>query len=316
MIKVSVIVPVYNTESYLEEAVRSIMNQTLSDIEIIIIDDGSTDNSLSVIKKLADEDNRISVYSQTNQGLSNTRNFGIEVSGGEFVYFMDSDDILDIKTLEECYNLSVEKRLDFVFFDAESFSEVNNISLGFDYGRTYLFEQCREYSGKEMLERMLQENKYRASACLNFINKAFIEHNKLRFYPRIIHEDELFTAQLYLFGKRVSCIQEVFYYRRLRDNSIMMNRFTCKNVEGYLTVIKQLKLISEKEADFETTIDRLIAYILNPAIYKAKELPMKFRIRLMQNCVRYGYIRYITMKNRVVLIFPFLITIKSVLKKE
>lgn len=314
--KVSVVVPVYNTEAYVEEAVRSIMNQTLKNIEIIIIDDGSTDNSLSVIKKLAFEDNRIRFHSQTNQGLSNTRNFGIETASGEFIYFMDSDDILAPGAFEICYQLCVDEDLDFVFFDAESFSEDTDISLGFDYQRTHLFEERKVYSGKEMLERMLDENKYRASACLNFIRRDFIEQYKLNFYPGIIHEDELFTSELYLYGKRVSCVHQAFYCRRLRRDSIMVNKFTCRNMEGYLTVVQQLKLISQKDTDLKMIIDKLIAYILNPAIYNSKELSIRNRTRVLLYCVHHKYLHYVKMKNRIVLLFPFLVTIKSVFKKE
>ena len=97
---VSVIIPLYNTEEFVEEAVRSIMCQTLREIEIIVINDGSTDNSLSIIKRLADEDKRIRIYTQYNQGPSVTRNKGYEYTQGKYVYFMDSDDYLEPEALE------------------------------------------------------------------------------------------------------------------------------------------------------------------------------------------------------------------------
>lgn len=100
--KVSVIIPVYNTEKYVKESVESIMQQTLQNIEIIIINDGSTDNSLSVVNLLAQQDRRITVYSQSNQGLSIARNTGLEKVKGEFIYFMDSDDLLTNDALKTC----------------------------------------------------------------------------------------------------------------------------------------------------------------------------------------------------------------------
>ncbi len=314
--KVSVIIPVYNTEAYVEEAVRSIMNQTLRDIEIIIIDDGSTDNSLSVIKGLSCEDDRIRFHLQTNQGLSNTRNYGIKIASGEYIYIMDSDDILTSDTLEICYQDCVEENLDFIFFDAESFSGDKDISLGFEYHRTYLFEERTVYSGKEMLDKMLDNNIYRASACLNLIQRNFIEQYKLNFYPDIIHEDELFTSELYLYAERVSCIHRTFYHRRLRRDSIMMKKFAYKNIEGYLTVIKQLQLISQRNDDLTMIIDKLISYILNPAIYNSKDLSTMDRTRVLLYCIQHRYIYYIKMKNRMALLFPFLIAIKSLLKKK
>ena len=111
-IKVSVVIPVYNTEKYVREAVESIMNQTVRELEIIIINDGSTDNSLQVVEELAAADSRIQVYSQTNQGLSMARNAGITHAHGRYIYFMDSDDLLEKDAMELCYNKCEEKELD------------------------------------------------------------------------------------------------------------------------------------------------------------------------------------------------------------
>src|SRR5690349_18213271 len=103
-IKVSVIIPVYNTDEYLREAVNSIRNQTLQDLEIIIINDGSTDRSTQIINELANEDKRIKIYTQKNSGQSVARNMGIKMASGKYLYFMDSDDILDCYALETCYS--------------------------------------------------------------------------------------------------------------------------------------------------------------------------------------------------------------------
>lgn len=99
LIKVSVIIPVYNVENYVRESVLSIINQTLKEIEIIIVNDGSTDSSLNIIEDLAKLDNRIQVISITNQGQSIARNLGIYKAQGEFIYFFDSDDLLEKKNI-------------------------------------------------------------------------------------------------------------------------------------------------------------------------------------------------------------------------
>ena len=114
--KVSVIVPVYNTEKYLEQAVLSLTNQTLKDIEIILINDGSTDNSLEVLSRLAVNDDRIRVMTQENGGPSKARNLGVSLSRGRYLYFMDSDDYISNDTLEECFSKSEDFNLDFLFF--------------------------------------------------------------------------------------------------------------------------------------------------------------------------------------------------------
>ena len=123
MPKVSVILPVYNVEAYLDEALYSLEEQTLKDIEIIAVNDGSTDNSLSILDKHALTDKRISIYSQKNKGLSGARNTGLNLCQGEYVYFMDSDDIIDKTALEECYNYAKKHDADVCLFDAEVFYE-------------------------------------------------------------------------------------------------------------------------------------------------------------------------------------------------
>ena len=114
--KVSVIIPVYNTEAYVEQTLRSIMGQTLRDIELIVINDGSTDGSLSALERIATGDDRIRLYTQPNKGLSQTRNAGIDRARGEFIYFMDSDDLLEPDALERCYERCQSDRLPLIFF--------------------------------------------------------------------------------------------------------------------------------------------------------------------------------------------------------
>ena len=116
--KVSVIIPVYNTCNYVQEALESICRQTLTDLEIIVIDDGSTDGSREVIDKIAATDSRIQVYGQTNQGLSVTRNEGLKYAVGEYIYFMDSDDLLEPDALELCHVALDDRRaVGAVYFD-------------------------------------------------------------------------------------------------------------------------------------------------------------------------------------------------------
>lgn len=313
--KVSVIIPVYNTEAYLEEAVRSIMNQTLQDTEIIIIDDGSTDNSLAVIKKLAQEDNRIKWISQPNMGLSVTRNIGIDNTRGRYLYFMDSDDILEADALMACYRIIKDKNLDFVYFDAVSFSEKGLIVSDTSYKRTYLFQEEELLTGKETLDRMLDHYIYRASACLNLIDAHFLNNIQLRFYPGIVHEDELFTSLLYLNASRVACIHSDFYRRRIRSESIMSVKFSKRNIEGYLTVARELQQISEAEQNDKATIYRLISYILNPAIYNSRNLSLKQRLWVISECSRHHLLSYLRIKNVIVMFLPSLVIVKGLLKR-
>ena len=112
---ISIIVPAYNVEKYISKCIESLINQTYKNIEIIIINDGSRDNTENIIKKFKDK--RIKYYKNVNQGIGKTRNFGIDKSNGEFLMFIDSDDFLDIRACEILHNKIKEEKLDLVICD-------------------------------------------------------------------------------------------------------------------------------------------------------------------------------------------------------
>lgn len=117
-VKISVIIPVYNTEKFLERCLNSVIKQTLKEIEIIVVNDGSTDNSLEIIKKIKETDARIILINKENEGLTKTRNRGLEIASGKYIYNLDSDDYLEENTMfEELYNKCENDNLDMVVFD-------------------------------------------------------------------------------------------------------------------------------------------------------------------------------------------------------
>ena len=117
-VKVSIIIPVYNTEKFLERCLNSVLNQTLRDIEIIVVNDGSKDNSLEIIKRFIQIDDRIILIDKENEGLTKTRNRGLEIASGKYIYNLDSDDYLEEDTMfEELYNKCEKDNLDMVVFD-------------------------------------------------------------------------------------------------------------------------------------------------------------------------------------------------------
>lgn len=113
---ISVIIPVYNVVNYLKECLDSVCNQTYKDLEIICVNDGSTDGSLDILKEYEKQDSRISIISQENKGLSAARNVALDCANGEYIYFLDSDDYIELNALEELYNVSNQKELDIVLF--------------------------------------------------------------------------------------------------------------------------------------------------------------------------------------------------------
>lgn len=299
--KISVIIPVYNTEKYVKESVESIMQQTLQDIEIIIINDGSTDNSLSVIHLLAQQDQRITVYSQSNQGLSIARNTGLEKVKGEFIYFMDSDDLLTNDALETCYQECIAEQLDFVFFDAESFYDDDKLSRTYHYQRNLNIEN-KVWNGAEWLKKQYDTWNYRSSACLSLVKSDFIRQNHIQFYPHILHEDELYTALLYLKASRVKYIKQTFFKRRIRSNSIVTSKFTMKNIQGYFIVTDELDRYAVRHPELSPLIRSHVTRMLNAAVKNCSLIPLKERLTIAKIC-RKKYKRYITNKTICILLF-------------
>ena len=301
--KVSVIIPVYNTEEYIGETLNSIINQTLKDIEIIVINDGSTDNSLHIINEYAQRDSRITVFTQANQGQSIARNFGILKACGDYLYFMDSDDLLDECTLELCFHKCETENLDFVIFNGETIKNPSsNIKLTYNHCTNY--DDNTLSDGLSILTKQLVNKIFTPSPCLSFIKANYLRTNNLKFYPNIIHEDQLFTFNLYLKAKRISSIHRPLFKRRIRNNSTMTQRFSLKNMDGYFTVSNEiLKHRQDGNIVLNKTIDLFLFQMLNATSNGASTLPFNDRVHVLKILI-FKYFRYVTLKSllRILLI--------------
>jgi glycosyltransferase involved in cell wall biosynthesis len=295
---VSVIIPVYNTAAYVEATVRSIFAQTLTDIEIIIINDGSTDESPQILERLAAEDSRVRLIHQKNRGLSAVRNTGIVNSTAPYLYFMDSDDLLMADTLERCYKRCCEQQLDFVTFDAEPFADDPKVIMSMKYDRSECLAECEIYNGADALEKQLVEWCFTPSACLYLVSREFIDSYALRFYEGIIHEDELFTPVLYLKASRMGYIPEKFFKRRFRSSSIMTSNISWRNINGYITVAAGLESVrKEMDEHRNSIIDRFLSKMLNAVMWKAYALPFNERWRLLRIALARHYTRYVSTRS-------------------
>ncbi|MBQ2857747.1 MAG: glycosyltransferase [Bacteroidaceae bacterium] len=307
-IQVSVIIPIYNVEKYLQQAIESITSQTLKEIEIIAINDGSTDSSLDILTEQAKKDNRIRVISTNNNGLSITRNLGMHMASGEYIYFFDSDDILEKDTLENCYLKCKSQNLDFVFFDADCFTDSMEKDYTFNYQRTDKYED-KVYSGIEILRKQLEDNGYRSSACLSFIKKEYLKKENLFFYPQTLHEDELFTFLLYLKARRVSLLKKTFFHRRVRANSIMTSSFSIRNVMGYLTVCRELykesQIYNNKKKE-KALLEKQIRTLISNIYFKATtNLPAKELDQIRKTFI-HEFRQILDIKLKIKLLFPSL----------
>ncbi len=265
IIKVSIVIPVYNVEKYLEECIESAIKQSLNDIEIICINDGSTDSSLEILKKYEEKYSNIIVISQENKGLSASRNVGIRKAKGKYIYFLDSDDFIDTKSMEVCYKECEKYDLDMVTFDAICFLDKDYVGKDFkeDYDRSNLLPQYT-LTGEEFYIASNKSGGYRVPVWLNFYNSEFIRKNNLFFIEGIYHEDEIHTCHCLLKAKRIKYINKKFFNRRIRNNSIMTSNLNKKHIHGNFEVFKELyKIYCIYGYDRSTEVGNILYHYIN-----------------------------------------------------
>ena len=232
---VSVIIPVYNTENYLRECLNSIIDQTLHSIEIICVNDGSTDGSLSIIKEYQKKDSRLTIISQNNRGLSAARNIGMQYAHGEFMCFIDSDDFLDPLALKKLTDAATTKEADVIYFGVEPVYDSVELHSTYNYDSYYNAPETISdvYTGIEYMAACRDAGKYRPSVCRVLWRHSFLQENQIWFKDGIVHEDNLFTFQALMAASRVIEIPDRLYKRRVRNDSIMTRTKSANNVKGY-----------------------------------------------------------------------------------
>lgn len=233
---ISVIIPVYNVEKYLEKCVDSVITQTYKNFEVILVDDGSTDKSGEICDFFSEKYEYIRTIHKTNGGLADSRNTGLEEAKGEYVYFLDSDDWIEKYALEVLVRQACIENLDVLLFDSRVVDENGKDILDKShYMRYYRLGDYRGiYSGQEMFAKMIRNKEHYSSVPLLFIKRKAIKI----LFENILHEDELFTIQLLYSSKRVGYCPEILYVRRMRYGSIMTIPKTPMHYLGMLGVIR------------------------------------------------------------------------------
>ena len=300
MIKISVILPIYNVAPYLDATFQSVINQSLEDIEIIAVNDGSTDDSESIIQKYKQQDPRIISLYQENQGQSVARNTALQHATGQYIYMMDSDDLLaNPDAVQICYDYAEKNKADFIFFDGESFSDGEALRYSWNTKRTHLVEENKQYDGEFLLNLMLDTQKHNCVVWLLLINHEYLNRIGLRFYPGIIHEDELFTTILTLKSDSIYCLkQQSFIKHRIRSASTMGLRYTKRNMDCYLTVIDELFKFQNSPI-----IQKFAKYTLSRVFYTGHQIPFNEKFGVFWRAMQSGYFKYIGMKSLMVFWF-------------
>lgn len=219
MVKVSVVIPVYNVEPYLNICMDSVVNQTLKDIEIICINDGSTDKSLDILNSYAEKDDRITVISQENGGHAVATNKGMKLAQGKYLYLMDSDDMLDLEALEKTYNAAEEKQVDFVLFQAMNYDEATDRTYA---NEMYSMNRLADFVGDEIFDyKDIGDLAFTISVTpwTKLYNREFVEKCGASFPEGLIFEDNVFFWEVFFSAERIYFLKEHLFTRRWHDAS-------------------------------------------------------------------------------------------------
>lgn len=246
---ISVIVPIYKVEDYLPRCIESIMGQTYSHIEIILVDDGSPDRCPSLCDEYAKSDPRIKVIHKVNGGLSDARNAGLQVASGEYVMFVDADDYIE---LDVCEKLQTYASSEADILICDGISEGGNCALA------HFDENVFEMTGEEYLYRALSCRKFPVVVWMNVYRKAFLQEQKLTFKKGMLHEDEDFTPRAFLTAKKVIHTAVFFYHYVIRVGSITQQADRRKNVDHIFSIMSDLQNLYRGYAYQERKLKKLL----------------------------------------------------------
>jgi len=311
----SVIIPVFNVESFLEECLDSVYSQDLREVEVICVNDGSTDNSRAILKKYKDKHVDLLIHDRLNGGLSAARNSGLSLASGEYIYFFDSDDVLLPGAIKLITSFIIDKSVDIACFN----SLVGSNELYF-----YKKEGFDEtYTGKEYYLNFQKKNNFfpPSAVWMYVFSSKLLNSFKLSFREGILHEDEHFTPRVFYLATRVKLLDiPILYHRVAREGSIMQ-KVRLKNLIDLQSVCLDLFNFFKKNKEteklyyhkiFELYFDIANKIVANGYIKEKNEILKKTDFELMKSCaISWDYYVYYWLFRYNTRLFNWYISDKS-----
>lgn len=285
----SIIVPCYNSEKFINHTIQMLLQQDLSNCELLLIDDGSQDNTLFILRQYESSEKYIRILTQTNQGVSTTRNTGISAAQGKYIYFLDSDDTLAEGTLLHFKNvLTAHPNCQIYTFGYET-------RIGDKIGKRYVFPRYNNQilSGQEMMKDFLSK-KFCMCICSSIYERQFLLDHQLKFKPGIrIGEDVLFVLQALQQANQVYYSKRLTFIYQIRDDSAMQGYKSYSKEQYYSHTLlrKYLLPIAENDKSIRNTIHffLLFSYLSNLRYYLKSNLKDK---ELNNSFIKDSNIRY------------------------
>jgi len=282
--KISIVIPAYNAEKYLSQCLDSIINQTLKDIEIICVNDGSTDRTGAILDRYKLMDDRIIVIHRENGGLSVARNTGIEAANGEYLGFVDSDDFVDEEMFESLYNSACRYDSDVVISNFHLFmDDTKKICPYRDIVRMYHLECEGSFNAKANTDIV----KF-IGAWDKLYRRSFIEQHKLRNPVNRIYEDALFTFQTLVLADRVSVVSNPLYYYRKNVNGAITDKEVKndKYKNDFLLNLKDIRTFLEQQNSYPLFAKAFLQFAFEFALFHQNNITSKRFFKEFFNAMR------------------------------
>ena len=248
---VSIIIPCYNGEAFIENTLKNVSEQSYSNWECIIVDDGSKDDSKSIIQDFIASDSRFLYHFQENKGLSGSRNTGIDLSKGDYIYFLDADDLIADFTIEELVRL-LTPEIDIVF-GKTAITDGQNKKI-INYLEHNLPTKTKLENNSKQLIPLVLENKVSCVAHNRLYKKSFLITNDLRFKDGLLHEDEIWFFETLFYSNAIILNDSPSYFYNTGNQSSITNNFNIKNTQSYLRIVELL--YSEYYQKSKSTVDK------------------------------------------------------------
>lgn len=263
---VSVVIPVYNVEKYLRECMDSVLGQTYENIEVICVDDASTDSSLQILYDYQNKDHRVRVIvNAQNGGLSFARNRGLAQAEGKYIYFLDSDDYILQNSIYELVSCAEKHHTDCIYFDSLLQKDIEISSPDLQFKMDELNEIVME--GPRLFSILIERNVYSNSVCRQFWNKDFLRDNQLTFEEGLLGEDGLFSPVAMLYGKRMLLVNKQYHVYRKRGGSLSSNVTSGMAVSAFKTYCSLLRFWISNS--FEVDVNNAIDIYLEKKVFKS-----------------------------------------------
>ena len=294
----SVIIPIYNVENYVEECINSVIDQDYENIEILLINDGSKDNSQLICEKKVKEDSRIRLINKQNGGLSSARNAGLDNATGDYILFLDGDDYWDDKEALSKINQNLQNsQADIVTFGLKKiFEDTGEIEEA-----KYVFNrQNIDFdSKKNTLSYLVKNNLYISSACNKAVKKSIIDKYNLRFEDKALSEDIEWSAKLLLYSNVIDVIESPFYIYRQRSHSIT-HTLKLINIEYLVKHIQTcIELCKNENIDYKNEYMGYVAYQYITLLVSLNSVEDKIPLEMMKRIKDYSYLLKYDLIKRV-----------------